>query len=95
MQQHHPSPNPQRENVWRHLGTWARVFAAFVGLCALTPLYILLFEDDKSPPWQQWVAVAIFTPVAAIIAWIVVTGRTTFGSGDSDRGSSDGPGPAA
>jgi hypothetical protein len=80
MQQKDPAPVPERENVWRHLGTPTRIFIALVGLCGFTPLLLLLFEDDdKFPLWQQWLAVAVFTPMALIVEWIVVTGRTTFG----------------
>jgi len=78
MQQEDPSADPPSENVWRFLGTPARWFAGLVSLCALTPLFLLLFTKDEAPAWEQWTAVAVFTPMAIIGEWIVVTGRTTF-----------------
>jgi hypothetical protein len=92
MQQDDPATILERENVWRGYGNRARVVFALIGLCGLTPLFLLLFDDDKAPLWQQWAAVAVFTPMTLIIEWIAITGRTTFGNRSRARGS--GP-PAA
>jgi hypothetical protein len=94
MQQEDPAPVPERENVWRDYGTRARIVFALIGLCGLTPLFLLMFEEDKTPLWQQWVAVAVFTPITLIIEWIAVTGRTTLGNRSRTRGSGGHP-PAA
>ena len=80
MQQDEPTPIPKRQNIWRDWGSRARIVFALIGLGGLMPLYILIFDHDKAPLWQQWVAVAVFTPMSLIIEWIAVTGRTTFGS---------------
>lgn len=94
MQQDEPVPAHNRETVSRDYRTRARIVFALIGACGLTPLLILLFDDDNFPLWQQWVAVAVFTPMSLIIEWIVITGRTTFSSRRRVGGSGDRP-PAA
>ena len=37
----------------------------------------VLFGDEHLPKWQQWLVVAVFTLMAVIGEWIVITGRTT------------------
>ena len=64
-------------NIWHGVHPRYRVAAGVIAAMALLPLGAVLFGDEHLPKWQQWLVVAVFTPMAVIGEWIVITGRTT------------------
>jgi len=65
------------DNIWRGGGWGYRVAFGVIMAGGFLPLGLLLFTHDRAPLWEQWIAVAVFTPIGLIGEWIVFTGRTT------------------
>lgn len=78
-----PSPDKVLPESTRRTGnfidgaSWRlRLLLALVFLAAYVPLYLVLFDpDEKMPLWQQWLCVAVFTPMGLIGEWLVFTAR--------------------
>jgi hypothetical protein len=68
-----PKPNP----LW--VRRIRRIVAGVAGLGAFTPLVLLIHGGERFPVWEQWVTVAVFTPMGLVWEWIVLTGRTEMG----------------
>ena len=71
-----PPQEARRDNFIDGASWRFRVLLAIIFLGAFIPLYLVLFEpDEKMPRWQQWLAVAVFTPIGLIGEWLVFTAR--------------------
>jgi hypothetical protein len=73
-----PPATRRRDNFIDGASWRSRFFLAIVFLGAFVPLYLVLFEPDetkKIPLWQQWLCVAVFTPMGLIGEWLVFTAR--------------------
>jgi hypothetical protein len=72
-----PAAAGRRDNFFDGSSRRLRFLLAIIFLGAFVPLYLVFFaRDEKMPLWQQWLCVAVFTPMGLIGEWLVFTARS-------------------